>query len=146
MDVQIKKANICDSEQINKIEQTLEHRILSYDLLNSTLDKNTYYYFVATINNIVVGYIAAELLVDHFDILSIAVLNEFRRQNIATMLLNQLFDICKEICISDIFLEVRCSNIPATRLYERLGFEKISIRKNYYTDTNESAYIYKKLV
>ena len=35
--------------------------------------------------------------------------------------------------IKDILLEVRKSNIQAIKFYLRLGFEKISVRKNYYT-------------
>ena len=42
MNIQIKRATINDLEQINSIEETLEHRILSCDLLSSTLRKGTY--------------------------------------------------------------------------------------------------------
>lgn len=146
MNVQIKRANTCNLNQIENIEVSLEHRILSYDTLSSSLDKQTYYYFVASVDNDIVGYISAELLVDHFDLLSIAILNDYRRQNIATLLLNKLIETCKELNIPDIFLEVRCNNLSAIQFYEKAGFEKISTRKNYYADTNEDAYIYKKVV
>ena len=146
MNIQIERASLNDIKQIDDIELSLKHRILSYDTLNTTLNKESYYYFVAKINDIVVGYIAAELLVDHFDILAIAVLKEHRQQNIATLLINTLIKICQEKNIQDIFLEVRCNNIPAIKFYEKIGFEKISVRKNYYTDTNEDASIYKIVV
>ena len=146
MEIQIAKAALEDIHQINNIETTLEHRILSYDLLSSTLNKDMYYYFVAKINEKIIGYIAAEFLVDHFDLLAIAVSNDYRRQNIATMLLNKLLNTCKELDITDIFLEVRCNNLSAIKFYERNGFEKISVRKNYYKDTSEDAYIYKIVV
>lgn len=146
MDIQIKRASLEDINQINDIESTLEHRILSCDVLSSTLNKDSYYYFVAKLNGKIIGYIAAELLVDHFDLLAIAVPSNYRRQNIATMLLNKLLDICKELNITDIFLEVRCNNFSAIKFYEKTGFEKISTRKKYYTDTNEDAYVYKIVV
>lgn len=146
MNIRIERANACDLEQIENIESSLEHRILSYDILSSTFAKDTYYYFVASINNNIVGYISAELLVDHFDILAIAVLKSYRRQNIGAMLLNKLIDVCKELNIQDIFLEVRCNNLSAITFYEKAGFEKISTRKKYYADTNEDAYIYKIVV
>ena len=144
MNIQINR--VCVIEQIEEIEKTLEHRILSSNILNDTLKKDNYYYFVATIENVPVGYIAAEYLVDHFDLLSIAVLEKHRRKNIATLLLNELFSICSSLNVHDIFLEVRLSNLSAINFYERVGFEKISCRKNYYTDTNEDALIYLKKV
>lgn len=146
MDIQIRRATYYDLEQIDNIEKTLNHRILSYDLLSSTLGKNNYYYFIAVKNNTVIGYIAAELLVDHFDILAVAVLDKYRRQNIATRLIQAFYNTCQAINVLDIFLEVRCNNNSAICFYEKLGFEKISERKNYYTDTKENAYIYKKMV
>lgn len=146
MNIQIERANSCDLEHINNIESSLEHRILSYATLSSTLNNKVYYYFVAKIDNIIVGYICAELLVDHLDILSLAVLQDYRRCNIATMLINKLFAICKKTNVDAIFLEVRCNNLSAITLYEKTGFEKISTRKNYYKDTNEDAYIYKIVV
>ena len=51
-----------------------------------------------------------------------------------------------ELNIQDIFLEVRCNNVSAITFYEKTGFKKISTRKNYYADTSEDAYIYKKMV
>ncbi len=146
MDVTIEIATIQDLNEIEKIEASLEHRILSPTTLSSTLNENTYYYFVAKINNTVVGYLSAELLVDHFDLLAIAVGKNFRRQNIATYLLDALFSLCTELGVLDIFLEVRQNNLSAISFYEKVGFEKINTRKNYYTDTNEDAYIYKKVV
>ena len=38
--------------------------------------------------------------------------------------------------IKDILLEVRESNIQAIKFYLRLGFEKISVRKNYYMENS----------
>lgn len=146
LNIQIRRANISDIEQINRIEDCLEHRIISHNILSSTLDKDNYYYFIAIIDNNIVGYISTEFLVDHFDILAIAVLENYRRRNIGSILLNHVIAVCKELNINDIFLEVRCNNISAIKFYEKIGFHKISTRKNYYKDTNEDAYIYKKVV
>ena len=120
--------------------------IISSNTLFSTLKENTYYYFIAKSHDTVVGYLSAELLVDHFDLLAIAVDDNFRRQNIATRLLHELLNLCIELKITDIFLEVRQNNLAAISFYEKIGFERISTRKNYYTDTNEDAYIYKQVV
>lgn len=146
MNITITRADLQNLEDIEKIETNLEHRILSYTTLSSTLIKNAYYYFIAKIDDTVVGYLAAEFLVDHFDLLAIAVDKNYRRQNIATHLLNSLFNESRKLNISSIFLEVRQSNLSAISLYHNAGFEKINTRKNYYSDTNEHAHIYVKVV
>lgn len=146
MNISIQRADIQNLDAINSIELELEHRILSYDTLSYSLKQDMYYFFVAKKDDVILGYIVAQLLVDHFDLLAIAVSKEFRRQNIATLLLNKLFSTCKELNISNIFLEVRCNNLSAINFYIKNEFKKISERKNYYKDTNEDAYIYMKEV
>lgn len=48
--------------------------------------------------------------------------------------------------IKDIFLEVRMSNIAAIGLYTSLGYEKIAVRKRFYSNPVEDAIIMKKKV
>jgi len=47
---------------------------------------------------------------------------------------------------NSIFLETRASNLAAKNLYEKFGFKRIDIRKNYYKtfDGREDAIIYRK--
>jgi len=45
-----------------------------------------------------------------------------------------------------IFLEVRASNTAARRLYENLGFKEAGCRKGYYTNPNEDAVLYSKIL
>jgi len=130
-------------EDIEKIEFSLEHRNLSYISLKNDLTNSNCYYIVAKINNDVVGYAGLQLLVDHADITAIAVSKNHLKKGIATLLLNKLIEKCKGLHMDKMFLEVRTSNTPAINLYEKLGFKKISTRKNYY-ENNEDAYIYQK--
>ena len=70
---------------------------------------------------------------------SIAVLPGRRRQGLAQRLMDVLFAVCRELNVGEISLEVRVSNAPAIALYERYGFVKSGVRKNYYQD-GEDAY------
>ena len=47
----------------------------------------------------------------------------------------------KESNAERITLEVRASNIAARKLYKKLGFKDVGIRKGYYADTGEDAVI-----
>ena len=47
-------------------------------------------------------------------------------------MLKNLFSDCRKAKITNIFLEVRKSNLSAIKLYEKNGFNEIGIRNNYY--------------
>jgi ribosomal-protein-alanine N-acetyltransferase len=47
---------------------------------------------------------------------------------------------------NSIFLEVRESNSAAIALYEKFGFEKLSIRKNFYSFPDENAVVMQLLM
>ena len=50
-------------------------------------------------------------------------------------------DNCYVEKIKYLTLEVRESNIPAIKLYEKYGFKSFGVRKGYYQDNNENALI-----
>ncbi len=74
-------------------------------------------------------------------LVSIAVLEEYRRRGIGSRLLEKSIRISKEIYDAEsMYLEVRITNKPAIRLYEKYGFRKARIIKRYYMD-GEDAYV-----
>jgi ribosomal-protein-alanine N-acetyltransferase len=65
----------------------------------------------------------------------------YRNKGIGTLLLSALIDYSGQVGIKRMTLEVREHNDAALRLYEKHGFVKDGIRKEYYRDTNEDAVI-----
>ena len=57
------------------------------------------------------------------------------------MLTRKLIKELFTLGMQEIFLEVRISNIPAISLYRRLGFTVKGVRKSYYSEPTEDAYI-----
>lgn len=78
------------------------------------------------------------------ELLNIAVLPEHRRKGYAALLLEKELLSLSENGVEDVFLEVRESNSPARRLYERFGFCEIGVRKNYYSQPKENAVLMQK--
>ena len=66
------------------------------------------------------------------DLLTIAVLPDFRGQGIAQSMLVELESWAKEVGATEVILEVDTKNESAIRLYEFAGYEKVSTRANYY--------------
>ena len=101
-------------------------------------------YSVAKIDEKIVGYIGMQFIMDECHILNIAVDTDYRRMGIATKLVNELFKLCKEHQTTYVMLEVRSTNIPAQKLYSKLGFKDEVLRKDYYKNpdgTREDALI-----
>ena len=85
------------------------------------------------VNGKTIGYLIAMLAKDTADILNIGTDPDFQRKGYATGLLNHLIEELRKRKIVEIFLEVRVGNKSAIQFYKKQGFEKISVRKNYYT-------------
>jgi len=72
-------------------------------------------------------------------VVSIAVLEEYRRRGIATgLLLEAMKRGAREYNASECFLEVRVSNRPAVTLYEKMGFENVKRHRGYYMDGEDA--------
>ena len=74
----------------------------------------------------------------------IYVKKEFRKNGIAKLLLSNLYNKATTLSVFNILIEVRSNNQAAINLYEKENFEKIHIRKNYYSSPIDDAIIYRK--
>ena len=88
-----------------------------------------------------VAYLIVSRYVDAWHIMNVAVHPGYRRQGVASRLLDELFDLTSGDPRRGYTLEVRVSNATAIALYERFGFEPSGIRRGYYTDNREDALI-----
>ena len=89
----------------------------------------------------VAGYIIFWRVADEIHLHNIAVRRELRTGGIATRMLSRMIRDCRSEGARWITLEVRRSNLPARKLYEKFGFSIAGVRRAYYTDTGEDALI-----
>jgi [ribosomal protein S18]-alanine N-acetyltransferase len=87
------------------------------------------------------GYLIIARYVDAWHVMNIAVDPDHQRRGIATLLMEELFELTSRDGRRGYTLEVRVSNAGAIRLYERLGFKGRGVRRGYYTDNREDALI-----
>lgn len=95
-------------------------------------------------NGAVLGYVGSQSCFEDADILNVCVAPEARRQGLAEALMRELETRLIPKGIEKITLEVRASNEPAIRLYEKLGYSQVGTRKNYYEKPREDALILQK--
>lgn len=91
-------------------------------------------YYVARINGVVVAYIGAWSILDEVHITTLAVEKKYRRQGIASLLLETLLVSMHKQGARYLTLEVRPSNRAARNFYEKYGFKVYGHRKKYYVD------------
>ncbi len=89
----------------------------------------------------IVGYLGLWYMVDEAHIVAIATHPAYRRRGIGERLLARALELARERDIKTVTLEVRVSNEPAQRLYEKYGFRRVGLRPRYYTDNGEDALI-----
>ena len=90
------------------------------------------------------GYVGSQTVIDESDMMNVAVHPDYRRRGVAEQLCLGLVESLKEKGNHCLTLEVRASNDPAKALYEKLGFQQVGLRKNYYRNPKEDACILRK--
>jgi ribosomal-protein-alanine N-acetyltransferase len=87
----------------------------------------------------IVGYIVFWIVRDEAQINNIAVHPDHRGRGFGKEILTATLKEMKASGIKTVTLEVRESNLKALRLYESLGFQVVSRRRDYYTNPREDA-------
>lgn len=136
MNIEIKKMNKSDLEEIKETLETKFDDFWNYNILKEELSSDNSKYIVAILNKEIIGFAGIKFALDQADIMNVVTRKDYRNKGVGTILLNELISICKEFKVNFIFLEVNEENKPAIKLYEKVGFENVGIRKNYYKDKN----------
>lgn len=96
-------------------------------------------FLVAEEEEKILGYCGVIMAADEGDITNVSVKKEQQGCGIGKELVTELIQRTKEQGVTALFLEVRESNQAALGLYEKMGFERMGVRKGYYTDPTEDA-------
>lgn len=132
-----------DIENVVKIEEEAygkHHWAKSsfYDEMSNNLAK---YYTAKTSDGELVGYAGTWHIIDEAHLTTIAVKKSYLRNHIGEAIVQKVIEDCYKDNVKYLTLEVRVSNEPAIKLYEKYGFQSLGTRKGYYQDNNEDALI-----
>lgn len=124
-----------ESEAPTDTEPPFLDRLMSH-LDNTRPDKPS----PATANP-VVGYAGLWMMMDEAHITTIGVHPLYRGKRLGELMLVGLIDIAMQLGSSWLTLEVRVSNNVAQNLYRKYYFDVKGVRRKYYTDNDEDAYV-----
>ena len=143
-DIRIEPMNETHLKDLVLLEKQCFSVPWSENALRAELEKDNSRFFVAITKNEVSGYIGANNILGEVYIDDIAVFYNYRGFGIGTALLKHLISVSKNENCELVTLEVRVSNTSARKLYEKLGFQNVGVRKNFYDRPKEDAVIYTK--
>lgn len=98
--------------------------------------KAGYSCWIAEHEGAIVGYAVMMMALDEAHLLNISIAQEYQGRGWGRYLLEHVIEVARRYRGQMMFLEVRPSNRPAMRLYERMGFNEFSVRKGYYPAAN----------
>ena len=131
-------------EQIAELEKQCFSDPWSLRSITSELNNPLSLWIVAECDGTVAGYVGSQSVLGEADMMNLAVSPLFRRQGVASGLVEALIKHLKERDVHVLVLEVRASNEPAIRLYEKYGFVQVGRRPDYYAHPKEDALILRK--
>lgn len=137
----IRRMQLTDVKPVLEIEREAFPRPWSPNAFITQLAKSASICLVAETNHRVAGYLIATQYVEVWHLLDLAVHIRYRRQYVATELLEHFFELTGRDKHRGYTLEVRKSNRGAIKMYESFGFICTGLRKGYYSDNAEDALI-----
>lgn len=131
----IEKLKVEQVEDVFEIEKTF------FDVTNSSsikesLSSETLNYFVLKLDEEIIGFLECSCVLDEAELYEIAIKQEYQGKGYSKYLMEYFLLFCKDKNIKTIFLEVNTINNKAISLYEKFGFIRYSVRKNYYGDND----------
>lgn len=142
--MRIRKLVLEDAPAIAELEKRCFSDPWSEKSIASEVHNPLAYWLVAEDGGEILGYIGSQSVLDAADVMNLAVSPDHRRKGIGEKLIKALTRHLQENGVIALLLEVRVSNAPAIRLYEKLGFVQVGRRPRYYTNPREDALILRK--
>lgn len=141
MQVEIEKASIQNLDTLYEIEKKC--------FQNNQMNKQQIAYWINISNGIclvsrvkheIVGFIIGRIHIEkkskNGHIITVDVLPGYRCKGIGSKLLEEIEEIFLNEGVKKCHLEVREDNIPALKLYKKVGYKEAKILENYYGSTN----------
>ena len=130
-----------DIEAVSAIERRTFTLPWSPPIFSGQLARETGIALVCEIGGRVAAYLIADMFVDVWHLMNVAVDGPYRRRHAASGLIEAYFAITEMHGHRGHTLEVRVSNKSAIDLYRSFGFVSTGIRPGYYSDDREDALI-----
>ena len=139
----IRKMKVSDIPEVEAMEQRAFKSPWTSEQFHYELTENPYaQLWVYEEEGVIRGYYDLWIIFENAEMATIGVDPDYQKRGIGQKLMDHLTNEAMKHECETIGLEVRVSNTPAIKLYERNGFFTINVRPGYYKDRDghEDAY------
>ena len=127
--ISIKPIKKSDYNKILVIEQSLFKNPMTQIELNNILSQSAFKIWKIEKDR-VLGYLSFYQVIDEIEIIRIGIIKYYQRRSYGSLLIDEI----KKLDVKKIYLEVSVQNKEAINFYLKNGFQKIGIRKGYYSN------------
>ena len=133
-----------DFEELYALEQACFGGAWTREMLRAELENPITVSVCERVDGQLAAFAFGRVAADEAELFQIGTLPEYRGRGLAKSLLERLHVKMRENGAAVCFLEVRSRNAAAISLYEKSGYERISVRRDYYPD--DDALVMKKVL
>ncbi|MCL5122925.1 MAG: ribosomal protein S18-alanine N-acetyltransferase [Deltaproteobacteria bacterium] len=133
-----------DLPEAMAIERTTIYSPWSEYMFQTEINQKNLGLITFRIKGQLVGYFCFWKVLDEAHLLNLSIHVDFRGKGLGTFLMKYLEQICINMDISSILLEVAKTNYSAINLYNKCGFVRIGMRNKFYPETGDDAIVMRK--
>ena len=137
MQAKFRPMNVVDVDAIMQIEpQIYSHPWTRGNFTDSLNSGYSAWVMIHPATDQIIGYALLMMVLDEAHLLNLSVAKNYQKKGLGRYLLEHMLQIAKNHHATNMFLEVRTSNVSAISLYENMGFNEMAVRRNYYPAHN----------
>ena len=138
----LRRMTISDVPAVHRLEEAIFSMPWSEkDFVYEMTENKVARYLVIEETGEIIAFAGAHIILDQAHVTNIAVRQDCRGRGLGRMITRALMQYASNLGAEYLTLEVRQSNATAQNLYKSLGFVKVNVRKRYYEDTGEDAWL-----
>lgn len=137
----IRRMHSSDLEKVMEVDKYCFSKPWNEKMWLEELKNNLTYYLVVFSGTDLVAFAGMWTIVGEAQIVRVAVKKELQGRGLGKIVTSKLVQRAFETNCFAVTLEVKTKNLSAQSVYKFLGFKTEGMRKNYYTDTHEDAFI-----
>ena len=138
----LRRMTLSDVPAVHRLEEAIFSMPWSEkDFVYEMTENKVARYLVIEEAGEIIAFAGAHIILDQAHVTNIAVRQDCRGRGLGRMITRALMQYASNLGAEYLTLEVRQSNVKAQNLYKSLGFVKVNVRKRYYEDTGEDAWL-----